>query len=80
MLVAADLQRPKRGAQLQVVGERAGVVVYAPEPAAVSATRSRWPATPSKMARRRQHDIVIVDTAGRLGVDTEADWRSRQHS
>ena len=32
MLVAADLQRPNAVTQLQVVGERAGVPVYAPEP------------------------------------------------
>ena len=30
MLVAADLQRPNAVQQLQVVGERAGVPVYAP--------------------------------------------------
>src|SRR5262249_11485477 len=32
MLVAADLQRPNAVQQLQVVGEQAGVPVYAPEP------------------------------------------------
>ena len=32
MLVAADLQRPNAVTQLQVVGERAGVPVFAPEP------------------------------------------------
>jgi signal recognition particle subunit SRP54 len=32
MLVAADLQRPNAVTQLQVVGEQAGVVVFAPEP------------------------------------------------
>ena len=32
LLVAADLQRPNAVNQLQVVGERAGVHVYAPEP------------------------------------------------
>ena len=31
LLVAADLQRPNAVTQLQVVGERAGVPVYAPE-------------------------------------------------
>ncbi len=71
MLVAADLQRPNAVQQLQVVGEQAGVQVYAPEvgsgvgdPVAV-ARRS------IDVAQRQQHDIVIVDTAGRLGVDTE---------
>ncbi|WP_240760109.1 signal recognition particle receptor subunit alpha, partial [Phytoactinopolyspora endophytica] len=32
MLVAADLQRPNAVNQLQVVGEQAGVAVFAPEP------------------------------------------------
>lgn len=32
LLVAADLQRPNAVQQLEVVGERAGVAVYAPEP------------------------------------------------
>src|SRR6187431_3566326 len=32
MLVAADLQRPNAVTQLQVVGEQAGVPVFAPEP------------------------------------------------
>jgi signal recognition particle subunit SRP54 len=31
MLVAADLQRPNAVTQLEVVGQRAGVPVYAPE-------------------------------------------------
>src|SRR6266545_356438 len=32
LLVAADLQRPNAVNQLQVLGQRAGVEVYAPEP------------------------------------------------
>src|SRR5438309_6296765 len=32
MLVACDLQRPNAVNQLQIVGQRAGVAVYAPEP------------------------------------------------
>jgi signal recognition particle subunit SRP54 len=35
LLVACDLQRPNAVNQLQVVGERAGVAVYAPEPGSV---------------------------------------------
>ena len=52
LLVAADLQRPNAVQQLQVVGERAGVPVYAPEPATVSATRSRLPASRSSTRAR----------------------------
>ncbi|MRH90963.1 signal recognition particle protein [Nocardia sp. SYP-A9097] len=82
LLVACDLQRPGAVTQLQVVGERAGVPVFAPNPGTsigggdnplgVSA------ADPVDVARRgieeaksKQYDIVIVDTAGRLGIDAE---------
>jgi signal recognition particle subunit SRP54 len=82
LLVAADLQRPNAVTQLQVVGERAGVAVYAPQPGSVGEGSSR----PSdrhggapiavardsiEFARRAQHDMVVVDTAGRLGIDAE---------
>jgi signal recognition particle subunit SRP54 len=71
VLVAADLQRPNAVNQLQVVGERAGVAVYAPQPGngvgdPVSVARDSL-----DFARRAQHDMVIVDTAGRLGIDAE---------
>ena len=71
MLVAADLQRPNAVNQLQVNGERAGVRCSRPSPATASATRSRSPAPSIDEARRTLHDVVIVDTAGRLGVDAE---------
>ena len=51
LLVAADLQRPNAVTQLQVVGERAGVPVYAPKRASnptaarPSQLRARPPAT-----------------------------------
>jgi signal recognition particle subunit SRP54 len=71
MLVAADLQRPNAVTQLQVVGERAGVPVFAPEPGngigdPVSVARRAM-----DEARAKQHSVVIVDTAGRLGIDEE---------
>jgi len=82
VLVAADLQRPNAVTQLQIVGERAGVAVYAPQPGNVGDGSSRPADAPSgdpvavardsiDFARRAQHDMVIVDTAGRLGIDTE---------
>ncbi|GAA3577640.1 signal recognition particle protein [Amycolatopsis ultiminotia] len=71
LLVACDLQRPNAVTQLQVVGERAGVPTFAPEP-------GNGVGDPVDVARRAideakhaQHDIVVVDTAGRLGVDEE---------
>ncbi len=71
LLVAADLQRPNAVNQLQVNGERVGVPVFAPEPGngvgdPVSVARASV-----EEAKRRLHDVVIVDTAGRLGVDAE---------
>ena len=71
MLVAADLQRPNAVTQLQVVGEQAGVPVYAPEPGNGVGDPVRVARDGVRLARDRQHDVVIVDTAGRLGVDAE---------
>jgi signal recognition particle subunit SRP54 len=71
MLVAADLQRPNAVQQLQVVGERAGVPVYAPEPGSGVGDPVKVARDSIEEARRRQQNIVIIDTAGRLGVDAE---------
>ncbi|HHU68490.1 signal recognition particle protein [Corynebacterium sp.] len=80
MLVACDLQRPGAVQQLQIVGERAGVPTFAPDPGTSidshdhdMGTSHGDPVDVAKRgieeARRLQHDIVIVDTAGRLGID-----------
>ena len=93
LLVAADLQRPNAVTQLQVIGERAGIHVYAPEPGNASSGSDLGQPTgdPVQVARssiaeaeRRLYDVVIVDTAGRLGVDAElmqqaADIRDAVH-
>ncbi|MEO6941802.1 MAG: signal recognition particle protein [Terrimesophilobacter sp.] len=71
ILVAADLQRPNAVTQLQVVGAQAGVPVWAPEPGNGVGNPVKVAKDGVKEAQRRQHDIVIVDTAGRLGVDAE---------
>src|SRR3954471_10337073 len=71
MLVAADLQRPNAVTQLQVVGEQAGVSVFAPEPGNGKGDPVRVAKDALKEANRKQFDVVIVDTAGRLGVDAE---------
>jgi signal recognition particle subunit SRP54 len=77
MLVACDLQRPNAVTQLQVVGQRAGVPVFAPHPGATSTELDHPAGDPVAVARagveeakRTLHDVVIVDTAGRLGVDS----------
>jgi signal recognition particle subunit SRP54 len=71
MLVAADLQRPNAVQQLQVVGERAGVPVFAPEPGSGVGDPVDVARRSIDQARHAQHDVVVIDTAGRLGVDTE---------
>ena len=71
LLVAADLQRPNAVTQLQVVGERAGVPVYAPEPGNGVGDPVDVARRAMDEARAKQHSVVIVDTAGRLGVDAE---------
>ncbi|PZE70938.1 MULTISPECIES: signal recognition particle protein [unclassified Curtobacterium] len=71
MLVAADLQRPNAVQQLQVVGEQAGVHVFAPEPGNGVGDPVKVAKNAIKAAIDQQYDTVIVDTAGRLGVDAE---------
>ncbi|WGH93459.1 signal recognition particle protein [Auritidibacter ignavus] len=77
MLIAADLQRPNAVRQLEINGERAGVPVFAPHPG-VSSEFEDPTGDPVQVAldgvneaKKRQHDVVIIDTAGRLGVDQE---------
>ncbi|MCW2779589.1 MAG: ffh [Marmoricola sp.] len=71
MLIAADLQRPNAVQQLQVNGERAGVTVYAPEPGNGVGDPVAVARAGVEEAKRTLHDVVIVDTAGRLGIDEE---------
>ncbi len=71
LLVAADLQRPNAVTQLQVVAEQAGVAVFAPEPGNGKGDPVRVAKDAIKEANRKQYSVVIVDTAGRLGVDAE---------
>lgn len=71
LLVAADLQRPNAVNQLQVVGERAGVHVFAPEPGNGVGDPVAVARASIEHAQTKLYDVVIVDTAGRLGVDAE---------
>lgn len=67
LLVAADLQRPAAIRQLEVLAGQAGVMFHsqpgATDPVAVARSGVE--------AGRSNADIVIVDTAGRLGIDEE---------
>jgi signal recognition particle subunit SRP54 len=71
LLVAADLQRPNAVTQLQVVGERAGVPVFAPQPGNGVGDPVAVARQSVDEAKRAQHNIVIIDTAGRTGVDAD---------
>jgi signal recognition particle subunit SRP54 len=71
LLVACDLQRPNAVNQLQIVGERAGVAVYAPQPGNGVGDPIAVARDSIEFAKRAQHDMVIVDTAGRLGIDAD---------
>ena len=71
ILVASDLQRPNAVNQLQVVGQSAGVPVFAPEPGNGVGNPVKVAQDGIAFAKSKLHNIVIVDTAGRLGVDEE---------
>ena len=77
MLVAADLQRPNAVNQLQVLAGRAGVDIYAPEPGNGVGDPVQVAKDSIEHARRTAKDIVIVDTAGRLGIDAEMMQQAR---
>ena len=80
MLVACDLQRPGAVQQLEIVGKRAGVPTFAPDPGTSLDSSEHEMGTSHgdpvevatasiEEARRTHADVVIIDTAGRLGID-----------
>ena len=71
LLVASDLQRPNAVGQLQIVGERAGVQVWAPQPGNGVGDPVQVARSGLDYAITNGINVVIVDTAGRLGVDEE---------
>ncbi|MBN1769131.1 MAG: signal recognition particle protein [Prolixibacteraceae bacterium] len=68
LLVAGDVYRPAAIEQLKVLGEQLSVPVYTEEgnKNPVDIAKSAI-----KHAKQYGHDLVIVDTAGRLAVDEE---------
>jgi signal recognition particle subunit SRP54 len=66
LLVAADLQRPAAVDQLFALGSEIGVPVTSDGRETVKVAKASL-----KQARRDGHDVVIVDTAGRVHVDRE---------
>jgi signal recognition particle subunit SRP54 len=71
LLVACDLQRPNAVNQLQIVGERAGATTFAPEPGNGVGDPVDVARRGVEHARDKHYDVVVIDTAGRLGVDAE---------
>ena len=71
LLVASDLQRPNAVTQLQIVGESIGVPVFAPEPGNGVGDPVKVARSGIEFAKSKLHNMVIVDTAGRLGIDEE---------
>jgi signal recognition particle subunit SRP54 len=68
LLTACDIYRPAAINQLKVLGEQVGVEVYA-EPENKDAVKIAKAAI--EHAKKNNHRVVIVDTAGRLAVDEE---------
>ena len=68
LLVADDIYRPAAIDQLKVLGEQIGIPVYAEvenkNPVQIAQNAI-------KFAKDNNHDLVIIDTAGRLAVDEE---------
>jgi signal recognition particle subunit SRP54 len=68
LMVACDVRRPAAMEQLSILGEQIGVPVHredgATDPVAVAKNGM-------KAAARAGRDVVLVDTAGRLTIDTE---------
>src|SRR5438552_689875 len=76
LLVSCDVYRPAAIAQLHTLAQQVDVDFFASEvgqqPLDIAAAAIDW-------ARRHYHDVVIVDTAGRLAIDEamRASTRSR---
>ncbi|MDE5421849.1 signal recognition particle protein [Ancylomarina sp. DW003] len=66
LLVAGDVYRPAAIDQLHVLGEQIGVPVYSDKD---NKNPVKIAEVAIKEAKAKGHDLVIVDTAGRLAVD-----------
>jgi signal recognition particle subunit SRP54 len=71
LLVAADLQRPNAVTQLQVLAESISVPIFAPETGNGIGDPVKVAKSAITYAKEKVHNVVIVDTAGRLGIDSE---------
>ncbi len=66
LIIAADLQRPAAIQQLKILGEKGNVAVFANLETAnpLDVVKAGL-----DFAKKHEHDIVIIDTAGRLHID-----------
>ena len=75
IMVGADLQRPAAVEQLRTLGRQIDVPVFSEPGDPVSTARRGL-----EEARRLGKDVLIVDTAGRLSIDTDMMEQVRQIS
>jgi signal recognition particle subunit SRP54 len=71
LLVAADLQRPNAVTQLSVLADSLKIPVFAPEPGNGVGDPVKVAKEAIKFANEKLYNVVIIDTAGRLGIDEE---------
>jgi len=68
MLVAGDVYRPAARQQLKVLGEQVGVHVYSEDdnnnPISIAENAIEY-------AKKNNHNVVVVDTAGRISIDEQ---------
>ncbi|MDR1311185.1 MAG: signal recognition particle protein [Burkholderiaceae bacterium] len=68
LAVSVDVYRPAAIQQLETVAGQAGIDFF---PVASSGSPVEMAQTALDYARRHYHDVLLVDTAGRLGIDEE---------
>ncbi len=68
LMIAADVYRPAAIKQLQILGEQLDVPVFSVED---SKEPTKIVIKGIKQAEKDNHDIIIIDTAGRLHIDEQ---------
>jgi signal recognition particle subunit SRP54 len=75
LLVSCDVYRPAAIEQLATLAHQLGVEMF---PSGVAQKPEQIAAAALDYARKHYHDVVIVDTAGRLAIDEAMMWEIRQ--
>jgi signal recognition particle subunit SRP54 len=68
LTVSCDIYRPAAVEQLRMVSEQVGVDFF---PSNVNQSPQEIASAALDWAKRHYHDVLMVDTAGRLGIDAE---------